>query len=147
MQPDEVASHIANSVDVFLGGNPSSPGWEELLDTLERWFLTLDSSCAFLGALLLLKGRNRYQHHLVAGELMLRRGDPMPISFEEFISAVAPTVETSADTVGRYIEQQFGRSNAVEKLRTLKTNATNPDVHAGIDAFRYWLGDHPGMEP
>ena len=145
MSPEGVAQTLADTVDDFLNAEPTPHGWKLLLDRLERWFGELDESDAFHGMLLLLQRRSRYQHQLVAGELLCRRRVPILIHPDEFIRSVATSIDASANTVGHYLGQQLGRTAAVDKLRTIRNEESHPDILSGIDHLRYMLGDHPGM--
>lgn len=145
MSPETVAQTLADAVDEFLDSDPTTNGWNSLLDRLERWYGELDEPDVFHGMLLLLQRRSRFQHQLVAGELLCRRQVPILLPQDEFIRRVATSVDASANTVGHYVGQQIGRTAAVDMLRTIRNETSHPDILSGIDHLRYILGDHPGM--
>jgi hypothetical protein len=136
----EIGQHIVGCVDRFLDDPAANTKeWEDLKTRLLNWVQRLDPDVAFAGLLWILENQSRYQHQLVAGELLDRASLHSPIPLPELLHRIAPQFNLSAETVPQFLSHEFGRDAVVKGLREMREQSSVE--HAGVRTMLYWLGE------
>ena len=140
MSPAQVGQRVCDAFDEFAAHQPSNAKWDELRNRLLLWFGALDEQLAFDGMVWVLEHSLRYQHQQLAGELLARRGVPLPTSPSEFIRRVAPMLNASANEVMKYLRSQAGDDVAQQAVRSLIADTKDERMRSGLRSLAYGLG-------
>jgi hypothetical protein len=139
--PADVGRHICSSVDQFLGQHPhgNRKNWDDLRDRLLHWAQRLEPQTAFLGLVWVLENERRYQHQLMAAEILRRASLPCALTIGELLPRVLPRFEESAGAVPKYLADAFGKAEVLACLQTMAAGTGDPTLLGKIDTMRWWL--------
>jgi hypothetical protein len=140
MDPKDVSVLIQKEIDSFLADEKANTaGWNLLRERLFKFVLTLSVQDAF-GGLILTCESIRYQHQLLAGELLLRAEIECTMPLREALVRIIPNFNDSADSVPKYFGKCFGPELVIDELKVIGRNMTNKERRT-LSSIAYHLGE------
>jgi hypothetical protein len=136
--PEEIADVFKTSVDEFLQNDSATQGWMMLRERMTAWFTALDESRRFQAAMMVMKS-HVYQHQLLMGDVLRESKTPLLIGAHDFIRQLAPAINASAGTIGKYLREQAGREAAMDACQAVLAQSTAARTRQGVATFRYFL--------
>lgn len=90
---------------------------------------------------------DRYQHQLLAGELLARRRVPLLIPPADFLRRIAPRLNASAREIVHYLATEAGLEVARREVQSITRAATDQRMQAGLRSAAYWLALKEAEQP
>ena len=140
--PVELGEHVIGAIDRFLEQRRagSDKNRTDLKQRLLRMVQRVEPTFAFEALLWILETQTRYQHQLVAGELLQLAAMDCPLELNELLPRVLPRFNASANTVAFYIRDRFGKESVLAALQELESRHGGPVPAGSIMTMRYWMG-------
>jgi hypothetical protein len=149
MAPDEIAKHVCDSCDAWIGQagmDGRASDWESFRDRMLAWIMTVEPATAFEGLMAVLQAQTNYRYQSLAAVLMEHSDCACPLSLSDFLLQVLPTLNGSVDGVPRYLSKVFGRENVLRALHEMRSQGQDKGLIRHIDTMRYWLGEHRNVQ-